>query len=403
MNKLIMALTCMVMMIWFYAGALAAPMNAQWLPTVAYSPAARLYLVVWYEFPGDDSNVLGVRIKPTGVVVDRTPIAIGGSHNWATFPKVASDGVDFFVVWDEAPRGGNHDIWGARVQASTGTVLDPKPIFIGTAGVDWGRPAIAWNGQQYYVAWKQWTPAGIRMAGTLVSRGGAPRIRLGATISSQSFRQLSPFGAEDIEPSVAALGDDFLVVWNDVRNGLLIVSGTPVSGTGIVRRPGGITISRSSSTAWRPVATAAADRYWVVWQDYRRGALAAIYGTPVTAAGTPLGIQDVALVFGQGAALEPTIAARPDGTLLLSWSGFSTNSAGGFDISAQPLKFYGRVGATFLLSAAPQDQYYPAIASDGASFLVAWMDVRRSPGDTSISGALAYPQGVRVPDFLIRD
>jgi hypothetical protein len=142
-------------------------------------------LVVWHEnyIGHDDPNIFGVRIKPTGVILDRTPIAIAGGPNWSYFPKVASDGVDFLVVWDEAPRGGNFDIRGARVQASTGTVLDRKPVFIGASGVYQGWPAIAWNGQQYYVAWTQWTPAGVRIAGTLVSRGGAPATPVGSAIS----------------------------------------------------------------------------------------------------------------------------------------------------------------------------------------------------------------------------
>jgi hypothetical protein len=49
-KKLIMAFSFLIIMIWFYVGAMAAPTIYQSLPAVACSPAAQLYLVVWYEF-----------------------------------------------------------------------------------------------------------------------------------------------------------------------------------------------------------------------------------------------------------------------------------------------------------------------------------------------------------------
>jgi len=76
-----------------------------------------------------------------------------------------------------------------------------------------------------------------------------------------------------IHPSVAALSGDFLVVWNELRNGSSAIYDTPVSSTGIARQPGGVAISRSLSNAWDPVLAAAAGRYWVAWEVNTQGAM----------------------------------------------------------------------------------------------------------------------------------
>jgi hypothetical protein len=57
---------------------------------------------------------------------------------------VATDGKNYFVVWNDG-RGG---VFGARV-APDGTLLDPLNIFIG----DGHSPAVVWTGQVYVVAW----------------------------------------------------------------------------------------------------------------------------------------------------------------------------------------------------------------------------------------------------------
>jgi hypothetical protein len=86
------------------------------------------------EFPVEPSPVMG-------------PVTI---HQ--QYPSVASNGTDYFVVWEDYRSGiGFPDIYGARV-ASDGTVLDPTGIAVSTAVYGEYTPSVASNGTDYFVA-----------------------------------------------------------------------------------------------------------------------------------------------------------------------------------------------------------------------------------------------------------
>src|SRR5262245_5119430 len=66
-------------------------------PAVAFGGGE--YLAVW-SHPGAFTDIRGTRVTTAGEVLDSTglPISIGPSWHWD--PAVASDGADFFVVWE---------------------------------------------------------------------------------------------------------------------------------------------------------------------------------------------------------------------------------------------------------------------------------------------------------------
>jgi len=79
--------------------------------------------------------------------------------------RVAFDGSRYLVVWAQAPEGdGASDVYGRFVDAAG--VLAGEPFQIFTSPFDDLQPAVAFNGSDYLVVWRN--PVGIftRIVGT---------------------------------------------------------------------------------------------------------------------------------------------------------------------------------------------------------------------------------------------
>jgi hypothetical protein len=115
------------------------------------------YLVVWQEWSDGGWSVYGARVDPEGNVLDPDGLFIAGGSEWASCPKVASDGANFFVVWSQDNPETFADIYGTRITAS-GEVLDPEGISICATYLPEYYPSIAYNGSTYLVVWEhnQW-------------------------------------------------------------------------------------------------------------------------------------------------------------------------------------------------------------------------------------------------------
>jgi MYXO-CTERM domain-containing protein len=91
-------------------------------------------------------DVNGNALDPNGVVLTNAGVS----------PAAASDGQGTFVVWEnqslEVPYTNNNDIVGARITPG-GAVLDNPPILLSSSDHPEVEPSIAWNGQDFVVAW----------------------------------------------------------------------------------------------------------------------------------------------------------------------------------------------------------------------------------------------------------
>lgn len=113
------------------------------------------YFAVWqYGNPITPYNIYGARVDTTGVLLDTVSIAIATRPCNQCCPSVAWDGTNYFVVWQDS-RNGHADIYGARITPD-GTVLDPSSIPICTAPFGQYAPRIAFDGHNYCVVWEDW-------------------------------------------------------------------------------------------------------------------------------------------------------------------------------------------------------------------------------------------------------
>ncbi len=332
----------------------------EWVMSPSVTFDGTNYFVVWqYGRHGYSYDIYGARISPSGVVLDPDGIAISTAVNCQVDPSVAFDGTNYFVVWTDTRN--STDIYGARVTQS-GTVLDPDGIAISTASNIQRYPSIIFDDTNYLVVWEDFRPGiSINIYGARVAPSGVVLDPDGIAISDTSVGE---------RPSVSFGGSNYLVVWNDHRNGVdFDIYGARVAQSGTVLDPDGIAISTTADDQLYPTVTFSDTNFLVVWTDYYSDT-SIIYGARISQSGVVL---------------------DPDG-IAISTGGYGFSSVGFdgvnyFTVYHYSSDIYGtRVSQDgvvldpdgIIISMAGNSQYWSAIAFDGTNYLVVWTDGRET-------------------------
>lgn len=360
------------------------------------------FLVAWREWVPSLSAyaIFGARVSQVGWVLDPAPLPIAsGSGTDTSLPAVAWNGASHLVVWSDS-RNGSGDVFGVRVSGG-GTVLDSSPIVICGAAGGQGGPEIVWNGANHLVVWSD------GRSGTRSEIYGARVSAAGAVLDASAFAIST--GSDTSNLDVVWNGTTHLVVWKDERNAREDIYAARVSAAGSVLDPSGIPVCLSTSglkyARWPQVASDGSG-FLVAWEDYRNGTTYAdsadIYAARVTDAGSVL---DAAGILVSGAATSqttPVLASNGAGYLVL-W--VDRRNGWGQDVYGARVTGAGAVvdASGFLVTGAGGQ---PAVASDGSSHLVVWADLPR-PGvystirgaRVSASGALLDPAGIAIGEL----
>ena len=361
-------------------------------PAVAFD--GENFLVVWgglgqYYRPDD---IYGTRVTPGGTVLDPAGIKITTTTNYDRSPAVVFDGTDFLVVWKKVDTRGHQDIYGARVTPA-GVVLDSAGIVIATNS---GQPALAFDGGNCLVVWaatrSQSDPDtyGFDIYGARVTPAGVVLDPAGIAISTAADWQW--------QPSVAFDGENFLVAWArscgwDSLHLMYLydIYGARVTPAGIVLDTAGIAISPAASI-WpsNPGIGYDGENFLVVWSDNLGGPLSLdIYGTRVTPAGVVLDTVGIAIstdtIYNEN---YPTLAFDGANSLVV-WH----DQRGTYGARVTPAGVV--LDTTGAISAAVNCQLSPAVAFGDTNFLVVWEDYRSRYYDTlDLYGVRVTPTGV---------
>lgn len=154
-------------------------------------------------------------------------------------------------------------------------------------------PAVACGKHVYLVAWSDGTRQVDRPTADIYV----------ARVEAGSGRVLDPSGirvcsSPDLQecPAVSFDGDNFLVVWQDLRNGKEYhIFAARVGEDGKVLDPDGFTVAAGPSNQARPAVAFAAGNYVVTWMDGRQYPLYGLYGARVTPEGKVLDTEGRAL------------------------------------------------------------------------------------------------------------
>ena len=345
------------------------------------------------------SKIYGARVRSDGVVIDTNAFRITFAPGRKLYPSVAFDRTNYFVVWED--RRGGRDIYGSRVNRS-GLVLDSAGITISTANYNQYSPSAAFDGTNYLVVWED------GRNGDYSQIYGARVSETGCILDPNGIR-ISTAGSTAKSPAIAFDGTNYLVVWADKRNDTLQtlnydIYGARVSPTGALLDTIGIAISTHESPQHSPSVTFDGLNHLVVWENYRAEFPDApdIYGARVDGAGSVLDPNGIPISAAEFEQEVPAVVTGRNGSFVV-WQDWRSDTTG-IAIFGARVNQSGTVldSLGILVSEAIEyDQYYPSVAFDGTNYLIVWQDWRNYP-DLDIYGTRVSQAGVVLDTAGIR-
>ncbi|MFP2957869.1 hypothetical protein ACLEPN_08565 [Myxococcus sp. 1LA] len=303
---------------------LSVDVSRELVPAVAH--ASGTYLVVWQDdrARAKTADILGARVRASdGVVLDASPLLIATTSSLEELPSVASDGHQFLVVFQRRTDGvsGSSDILGVRV-GTDGVVLDATPIPISTAATDQTTPSVGFSGGYFLVAWTDVRNNSLRSD----VFGARVRASDGVVMEPQGFA-VAREPLVERRPVVASGDGQFFVAWEDERNFPYSgdVFGARVrAADGVVLDPQGIALATETYGEKAPTVAFDGSHYLVAWED-QRVVLGTVQGRRVRASdGVVMDSSALLLATEVVYQRQPTLGF--DGTrYLLTWHRGSVN------------------------------------------------------------------------------
>ena len=324
---------------------------------------------------GNPSDIYGLRVSNALVKVDATSTLVSRQANDERFPRVAYNGTNWLVVWEDLRPGLTSDIWGARL-GPTGTVLDPAGIAISQGTSSQKFPAVAANGVDWLVAWQDGRNGTDDIYASRVSSTGAVLDAGGISVNTASGAQVTP--------AIAADGTNWFVTWRDATS--TEIWGARVAPSSTVLDPSGIKISTSGGSL--PAIAYNGTNYLVVWTKPTNGN--DIFGSRVTPAGSVLDAGALAIpvtaIVGS-AETNPTVASN--GTdWFVAWNDSTDVRGARVNAAGTVLDVVG-----VAVSSASNVQNYPTLGWDGTQYWAVWQDERTATAFPDLYGARIASNG----------
>jgi hypothetical protein len=303
------------------------------------------------------TDIMGTRVTPAGNILDSPAFVICNASFGQYSPSIGFDGLNYLAVWTHN-IGGGWDVCGTRI-SQAGIVLDPSYIHFDTYGMN---TQVAYGDPYFLVVWVDYRDSYTSpdIYGARVDEDGNVLDTAGIPVSVGDD---SEYGC-----SVCFGNTNFLVVWQDKRNGMyydLYCARVHTDGTVIDQN--GIPVSTADSTQRNVSVAFDGNNYLVVWEDRRNGTID-IYGARVTAGGTVLDPDGIQITVAAGEQQSPSVAY--DGTnFVVVWGDNRYNPYS--KIYGAVINADGVVIDDFTIS-QNHDQYSPAIACGSENVCVAY-------------------------------
>ena len=348
------------------------------------------FMVVWETGSGPRAK----RISSAGVVLDATAITIGTGPSVKQQLAIASNGSNYLVTWRDTRNIGmtSYDIFGTRV-SKAGVLLDSPDIGIGTGSSQASDPAVASNGTDYLVTWNELgTIKAARVQGN------------GTLLDAPDFTVASGLAGVKFEPAVGSDGTDYLVAFHTgAATNRDIYAARVVAATGVVSDPMGIAVETATENQESAAVGFDGSNYVIAWADDRVNInfFYDIYARRMSPAGIFVDVSSVLVRAAARDDFKPDVVGGANvGDAFVVWTHPNAITAFGDDIIG------GRLSAGtaldpdgIVVSAGSNDQSEPSIAFNGTNYLIVWTDFRNAHmRNSDIFGARVSADGATVLD-----
>ncbi len=255
--------------------------TTQVVPSVAR--AGDIYLVAWHEFTQNGyPDVLAARVRASdGVVLDTEPLVLATGNPIQTSPKVASDGHDFLVVWQQIGPS-SPSIYGQRVRAVDGALLGGPSLISQDSWLPQFSPTVAYGDGVYLVAWQGMalipsdTIYGPPMMVRTAFQGRRVRASDGQLLDSRaSVIAVLTSSGSITTPSVAHAQGRFLVAWVEGAESTMRLAARRYSAaTGAPLDPAPFNLNAATAYYYGPAIASDGSDFLVAWGDTSRNLLA---------------------------------------------------------------------------------------------------------------------------------
>jgi len=312
------------------------------------------YMVFWEDDRIIPINLHGAVINSEGIVQTKTEIW-NSYHRFA--PSIAFDGNKFFLAYKR------YSIVATLTYNSTGVVVYPFeiPHYGGDVYYD---PEIVFGDSSYLVIWpcdgdgrvfglegRMLSPNG--MMGDLFNIIREPPDHISLAFSGENYLvaleefdnvygeridasgvpipsaniKISVKPTIEQKPEIAFDGANYLIVWQDDRNGNdFDIYGARVTTSGEVLDTLGLPIETADSDQVNPEIAFDGENYVVVWEDYRNGPEVDIYGAKLDIEGNV--IESFPISTQEGDQIHPALVRGSDNKVLVVYSGWTNEYQG---------------------------------------------------------------------------
>ncbi len=353
------------------------------MPSIAASPNAaspNLYLVVWTKKTPSGLDIYGARVTTSGSVVVWNEFPICTAPDDQMLPSLLWDGDNFFVVWQDRRSGKRWEIYGARVTPE-GEVLDKVGdevgilIGKGKSSNDQTSPTLAFDGDHYMVVWQ-----GERKNTWSIYFARVTK----ATGEVSDPIQVDPVRYNGASPAVTFGGENYLVVWQDFRNGEWDIYAARITPSGGILDPEGILISprfKDNLTGidkWNPVVSSGPDHFLIVWMVSNDGAIWSLEGKRLEFDGNLVDLIDLQIMNDGINKTFPAVHWDGEAHLLV-WEEDPGEGSAISGVSILPAYTpFQMTEAEQISSRAPKDTKsasFPKIAQTEGEAVVVWQEV----------------------------
>jgi hypothetical protein len=334
-------------------------------------------IIAWFESRSGNYDIYAQRVNAWGVVqwtTDGVAICTAAGDQY-TFTIVSDDSGGAIITWDD-PRNGNNDIYAQRVNVAGIVQWATDGVAICTAAGDQNSPAIVSDGSGgAIITWNDHRSSGSNdiYAQRVNASGVVQWTTDGVAICTAPADQGSPTIVSD------GSGGAIIAFYNYPSSGNFDIYAQRVYASGVVQwTTDGVAICTTTGVQTTPtIVSDDSSGAIIIWYDYRSGSYD-IYAQRVNASGAVQWTTDgVAICTAPGDQFTRTIVSDDSGGAIIAWQ---DPRSGKNDIYAQRVNSSGAVQWTtdgVVICTATNDQYSPAIASDGSGgAIVTWYDYR---------------------------